>query len=994
MKNTGRIINSICLIFILLILSSAVFAEVGDLDPNFEFSAYGQRNHFANDFAEQTDGKFLFAGAFAEANGDLRNGIVRYNPDGSVDQTFNPPLFYSFAFSRLITAFAIQNDGKIVVGGNIDGYGSTAQRGVFRLNPDGSLDTSFTNANLSDIEDIKVLPDNKILVAGRSGVAKLNSDGTLMDQTGQIDLIIDMEVLPDGKIYVSSRGNNALRRLNADLTFDLSFTTVTADAGANPDIIYSIKVLANEQLIVSGTFDSLNGVNLGRIAKINSDGSLDLSFNLNGAGADHNINSANIKSNGKIIISGRFTEFNGQAVNSLIQLNADGTIDNSFQTPELNGFLSFTSFLNSNEDILLNLFSSIFQTNVALRNFFIKVQSNGMINSSFDVKLTRDGIVHKIKQVSNGKIYIAGLFRYANELESWSIARLNLDGSVDPTFVSAFNQFAFPEITDFEIQDDGKLLVTSIGQYSTFSRLNTDGSFDTTFNSSTLAGYDVALLPDGKILAAQSNSLRRYNADGTLDPTFNEVTANQLVDSVRVQTDGKIIIAGYFTQIDGSSRGRIARLDADGTLDNTFNPTASNVVFDVELQPNGKILVAGLFTSLNGSTSQNKIGRLNADGTLDSSFSQNADGPIYKAKRQSDGKIWIGGIMSFVGGIQKLGFARLNSDGSLDTSITANSPVGVNDIDIQSDNKILFGGKFVTVNGEPKVRVARLLNDPIVASLTDHDFDGDGLADIGVFRPSSNIWYQLIGPNYSFSQTSFGISGDIVAPADFDGDGKSDLAIFRPANGNWWFLSSVTNTQVNVQFGQNGDIPRPSDFDGDGKADFILFRPSISQWLRFGSTGATSTVSFGLTGDKPLVGDFDGDGKSDVAIYRPTTGDWWWQSSKDNVQRATHWGISTDIPSPGDYDGDGITDFAVYRPDTGVWYVLNSSSGNTSATIIKFGISEDKPVPADYDGDGKVDIAVYRPSTGVWYLLRSTDGFQAIQFGVATDIPLPNALIP
>src|SRR5690606_23290606 len=96
-------------------------------------------------------------------------------------------------------------------------------------------------------------------------------------------------------------------------------------------------------------------------------------------------------------------------------------------------------------------------------------------------------------------------------------------------------------------------------------------------------------------------------------------------------------------------------------------------------------------------------------------------------------------------------------------------------------------------------------------------------------------------------------------------------------------------------------------------------------------------------------------------------------------------------PAPADFDGDGKTDMAVFRPSTGVWYVLNSS--DYSFYIAKFGLSEDKPVPADYDGDGKADVAVFRPSTGTWYLLKSTEGFAAIQWGTAEDVPLPYAFI-
>ncbi len=275
---------------------------------------------------------------------------------------------------------------------------------------------------------------------------------------------------------------------------------------------------------------------------------------------------------------------------------------------------------------------------------------------------------------------------------------------------------------------------------------------------------------------------------------------------------------------------------------------------------------------------------------------------------------------------------------------------------------------------------------------TAFDYDGDARADISVFRPSTNRWYELLSSDLSVAEQTFGLSGDVIAPADYDGDGKTDIGIFRPSSGDWWYLSSVDNIQKSVRWGQSGDIPRPGDFDGDGRADFVLYRPTDNTWYRLSSgTGEILITRFGIDGDKPVTGDFDGDGKSDLAIFRPATGEWWYLASLDGSQRATKWGLSIDTPVPADYDGDTKTDFAVYRAAEGVWYIRNSR--NNSISITKFGLPEDEPVPADYDGDGRADIAVYRPSEGTWYLLQSGQGFSAVRLGISTDIPTPNAFI-
>jgi FG-GAP-like repeat len=271
------------------------------------------------------------------------------------------------------------------------------------------------------------------------------------------------------------------------------------------------------------------------------------------------------------------------------------------------------------------------------------------------------------------------------------------------------------------------------------------------------------------------------------------------------------------------------------------------------------------------------------------------------------------------------------------------------------------------------------------------DFDGDGFADLSVFRPSSGTWY-FNNSTLGFSGFHFGQAGDIIAPADFDGDTISDVAVFRPSNGTWYWFNSFTQTVSGIQFGANGDIPVPADYDGDGKADIAVYRPSAGYWFIINSSNSqVSTVRFGTSEDKPTIGDFDGDGKSDIAVWRPSNGLWYRYNSSTGAVVIVNFGTSGDLPAPADYDGDGKTDTAVYRPSTGTWYSINSSSNAFAA--VSFGISEDKPVPADYDGDGKVDIAVYRPSAGTWFLNQSTSGFSAVQFGISEDIPAPGAFV-
>jgi uncharacterized delta-60 repeat protein len=1019
------------LIISILVFACFAFAASGDLDTSFLGSAGGITNGNVNVFKVQPDGKVLVGGLFIEANGVAQYGLLRLNSDGSRDSSFNTPDFFgNFGFGGIIDAIGLQSDGKILVGGRFNGVNGVYNPGIYRLNSNGSLDSTFTVPQLSgnnSVKDILVLPNNQFIVGGDFqfffnanpvlNFVRFNADGAY-DPTfapPNRPIISKMHLTSNGKILavtVPSNGSypNKVSRFNLDGTIDNTYSPVTITNSNGSNGIFASGLQADGSLIIAGSFASLNGFTAGSIAKITPDGAIDLSFNQNNSGVSGIVNSLEIRSDGKILIVGPFNVYNGILRSGVALINADGTLNTTFIPPnfsqlEYYSFYAVTTLANN-------------QVLVGTANFgstLLKLNSGGSLDSAYSLPITRSGIVRKVLQQPDGKILFGGEFKFADNIPRNSLARVNADGTLDTTFqtnvIDAQNS-QLKGVVALAIQPDGKILVGLRYNLTNVSRvyllrLNPNGSQDTAFsspisiNDSSIIN-DISVLPNGQILVAgdliliptgNNRKLVRLNSNGTLDTTFDSVQANGEIKTFFVQPDGKIMIGGTFLQVASSVRGRIARLNSDGTVDTTFNPPggANNTIWDLDVQPDGKVVLGGDFTGLNGNSSNQRIGRLNADGTLDTTFTQTANATILAVKVQPSGKILIGGGMSQIGSFFRTGLARLNTDGSFDLTFNTSVNSTVWDVTRQTDGKLLIGGEFTRINGISTVRIARLQDNTVTARPL-FDFDGDGKADVSVYRASTNTWYRILSGNSSISQNNFGIANDIPVPADFDGDGKTDLAIFRPSTGTFWYQSSINNAQIANQWGQSGDIPRPSDFDGDGKADFIIFRPSENNWYRLGSTGQVSNKGFGAVGDKPVIGDFDGDGKSDVAIFRPSSGDWWYQSSINNAQLATHFGASTDIPSPADFDGDGKTDFAVFRPSTGVWYILNSSTG--SATIVQFGIAEDKPVPADYDGDGKSDIAVFRPSTGLWYLLRSTSGFSALQFGISSDVPLPNSFVP
>lgn len=341
----------------------------------------------------------------------------------------------------------------------------------------------------------------------------------------------------------------------------------------------------------------------------------------------------------------------------------------------------------------------------------------------------------------DGKIIIGGTFTAVGGVARANLARLNADGSLDPSFSPTTNE----EVDCIAVQADGKILIggdfTQVNgtARTRLARLHPDGSLESTatFNPGTGADRfvsNLAVQADGKILlsgffttfnGASRRGIARLNADGSLESTTTFDPgggANSIppglpvqVSGVAVQPDGKILVVGDFNSFNGVARNFFVRLNADGSLESTatFNPGAgpNQPVRCVAVQPDGKILLGGEFTQYSG-VAISRIARLEGDGTLENVTTWSyagGSGRINSLALQADGKIVVVG--DFPGHI-----ARIQANGNAESATTFNPGSGANGIvygvTLQADGKILLGGVFSTLAGGVRQKVARLTNDP------------------------------------------------------------------------------------------------------------------------------------------------------------------------------------------------------------------------------------------------------------------------------------------
>ena len=359
--------------------------------------------------------------------------------------------------------------------------------------------------------------------------------------------------------------------------------TNTFNSGDGVDLsVRSIAIQTNGQIVIAGDFFSFNDTNRINLARLNPGGSLDVSFDPNAALDGYNpyVYSVAVQSNGQILVGGSFTN---SAATNFARLGTNGTLDATFTTVADDTVNAVV--IQTNGSILIGgLFTHV---NGRARTAIARVDSGGMLDLGFSPNISGgSSALYALALQGDGKILIGGSFTNLNVTARTNFARLNSDGTTDAGFKPVSvggGQFSLPAFYALAIDAQGRVVVG--GDFASVNSL------------------------------ARTN-LARFNSDGSLDTNFSAGT-DFPVTSIAAQSDGKILIGGYFNTVNGTAQNYIARLNSNGSLDADFNTGgtgASDVIYSIALQPDGKVLIGGAFTEYNSVTSYGIARLLNTVG--------------------------------------------------------------------------------------------------------------------------------------------------------------------------------------------------------------------------------------------------------------------------------------------------------------------------------------------------------------------------------------------
>jgi uncharacterized delta-60 repeat protein len=659
----------------------------GTIDDTFTAEVDGRITNLILLTPGSADSKILICGPFSTTNatGGTYHGLARLNSNGTVDTTFNQT-FDNGPEGPGAQAIGVQTDGKIIVGGFSMRLRNDPNNVYYllRLNGNGTVDPNYPKYSAPGgfVRMVTVFSKTDPFYPNHSRLAVSVPDTSVQGRSVAYMRLFD----GNGKV-VSSLGDESL---NGPI---INWNNQNFNQPSQPP-----------KPILVGQFSQVFGQPRNQVARLSADWmSLDDTFSIAGDGSDKfvqrvTVEKVNNLETGKIVLAGNFTSFSGTLCGNLVRLKPDGQgpmiVDDRFNrggsgADDRIWTLFQTGFGGAAPTYVILGGFQHFNGTANTRACIAHLDINGNLTpiySSFTAANNSPWAVYATEILKDGKILIGGDFSGYRGKSQYGMAKLNSDGSLDPTFYGGANGI----IKAIRVQPDGKILIA--------------GNFP---NTSTYVAC---------------TSLARLNPDGSSDMTFNPVVSAEwgalgTLNNLELQDDGKIFITGIFQDVNGHSTPYAARLNPDGTPDQTFIARLVDVPGCSDFQVNAGGKMDGLYP-LAGSVTYNGnpcgfYARLTDTGALDTSFDPDFpvahvnlfNGPVLCGTGTDNGRFLVGGDFTQMLDAKNTSvghIAEFTSDGLLNTAFKAN-PGTDNSVyaiqDMLQMPKLLLGGDFTSYNG-------------------------------------------------------------------------------------------------------------------------------------------------------------------------------------------------------------------------------------------------------------------------------------------------------
>ncbi len=586
--------------------------------------------------------------------------------------------------------------------------------------------------------------------------------------------------------------------------------------------VQRLAVQPDGKVIIIGGFDFVNGTLASKIQRLNANGTADATFNPGVIGANGFIAAVALQPDGRILIAGGFTSYNGTPALALARLNANGTLDPSFASLPATGvgLRQLGSLAVQPDGKILVGGTNSFTPGQA--GALVRLNPDGTADGTFSIGTgTTSGVVNTVLVQADGRIVVGGSFSNFSG-QAGSLARLNANGSLDATFGIGTGTNT-GSVSTLAQQPDGKLLVG--GSFSQINgqaapgiaRLLANGTPDPAFTPGTGATtatgaasviQSLVLLPNGSIVVAGNfaqfngvarNRVARLLPNGTLDAAFaTGAGANNTVTALGALPSGQVLAVGNLTQYDGVAKTGVALLSATGADDPSFATLVEGKgsINQAVPLPSGQLLVQGNFVSFNGAVAPGAatdVRRVNANGTLDNTFSVAAPVGTSLVGVQPNGSFYL---------LSRLSISRVLPSGATDNTFTTQAflptSAGLQTLVVQPDGKVIALGSFTSYGGAARNGIVRLLPNG--------SLDASYVPPVGtVVRTYSNPFLLSNGKLLvAYTEATGGAAGTQLVRLNTDGTldntfslgagptAGSGFTVFPQANGELLIFGSFT----------------------------------------------------------------------------------------------------------------------------------------------------------------------------------------------------------